>query len=276
MAMKDDRADDDGRTVGADEIPRKISDPAGSDRPVGAGLSARERTSLFFRSFLIQSVWNPRGMQNVGFCFAVLPVARRLRGDARARGAFLARHLVFFNTNPSLSTYVLSASASAEVALDPDGAQKIKRALSGPLGMAGDALFWGAARPLAALAAVAAALMGARWAPAVLLAVYNVPHIVLRARGVSRGSALGALGAREVFGKRFRGLVSSLRALLFFAAGLVAALGVGAEGGATLQLLVIAGGFFLLTLVALKVRVPVTAIGLAGVVGGVAIMLTRT
>lgn len=241
----------------------------------GGTIAAGERASIFLRSFLIQSTWNPRGMQNVGFCFAMLPVARGLeRGSARL-ASFMTRHLSFFNTNPALSTYALSAAAAAEAVDDPEGAEELKRVMMGPLGMAGDALLWGAARPLAGFAAVVAVLLGVRWAPLVLLAVYNVPHLAFRARGVIAGSEKGHRGALEVLGPRFRGLVSGIRGLLSFAAGMAAALALRTGSTVTPQAVAVAAGFFALTLVAIRVKVPITAIGLAGVAGGIVIMLTR-
>lgn len=238
-------------------------------------LTSGERGSIFLRSFLLQSVWNPRGMQSVGFCFAMLPAGRRVARSKEELRAFLQRHLAFFNTNPALSTYALSAAASAELAGDPDGASEVKKALMGPLGMAGDALLWGAARPLASVAAVAALLLGVRWAPLLLIAVYNVPHLAFRARGAVAGARGGHRGAMEVLSGRFRALVSTLRGLACFGAGMVAALALRSGAQVAPQSVAVAGAFFVLSLVALKVRVPVTAIGLAGVAGGVAIMLTR-
>ncbi len=74
------------------------------------------------------------------------------------------RHLGFFNTNPVLASYVLGAAAAAELRdrtrAGPAEARELKRALSGPLGMAGDALFWAALRPLAGFLGVLAALAG--------------------------------------------------------------------------------------------------------------------
>jgi len=118
-------------------------------------------------------------------------------------------------------------------------------------------------------------MLGARWAPLLLLVVYDVWHFSFRARGVTAGSERGHRGAMEVLGPRFRGLVTALRALGCFAGGFVAALALRSGALPGPQMVVVAAAFFVLTLVALRVKVPVTAIGLAGVLGGVAIMLTR-
>jgi len=239
----------------------------------GAGLTRGERVAIFVRSLLLQSAWNTRDMQNVGFCFSMMPVAGRLEGDRTALAGFLGRHLAFFNTNPALSTFAISQAAEAEVTGRPQDALEIKRTLSGPLGMAGDALLWGTLRPLAAMLAVAAFLMGVRWAPVLLVVFYALPQLILRASGAAARGAHGE-GARPVFGPGLRRLTTCARAALSFLAGAVVALSLGSEALAP-QTLAIAGCYFALAFLALRARVPATLIGLAGVAGGVALMYTR-
>ena len=99
-----------------------------------------------------------------------------MRPDAAK--AFLTRHLEFFNTNPTMATYVIGAVAAGELDAEEVGGETVadvKRSLSGPLGMAGDALLWGSLRPLAGLSGVAVALLGHAWAAVALLVLYNVP-----------------------------------------------------------------------------------------------------
>ena len=239
-------------------------------------LLASERLSILMRSFLIQSVWNTRGMQNVGFCFAMLPLVHRFCADGDALRSYLRRHLELFNTNPALSCYALGAAAAAEASGEPGRAVDAKGALAGPLGMAGDALMWGALRPLAALVGAALALAGRVWAPLALLAVYNVPHIVLRARGIAAGSNLGPSGAREVLGQRFRRIITAVRAACALAAGFVLALAVSGGGDFDARRLAVAGVLFALTALALRLRIPLTLIGAGGAVGGIALMLLAT
>jgi PTS system mannose-specific IID component len=51
----------------------------------------------------------------------------------------------------------------------------------------GDALFWGGVRPLAALVGVLVASQGSLWAPVVFLALFNLPHLVIRGSGLLLG-----------------------------------------------------------------------------------------
>jgi mannose/fructose/N-acetylgalactosamine-specific phosphotransferase system component IID len=218
-------------------------------------------------------------MQNVGFCFAMLPALKRsgLSGDAAKR--FLKRHLAFFNTNPATASYVLGAAAAAEVA-EPDGAggsvEEMKKALLGPLGMAGDALLWGTVRPLAGIMGAGLALTGRPWAPLVLLAIYNVPHLALRARGIAAGAAHGPSAAREVLGPRMKDVVRGFRWTCAFTAGFVVALAVAPTGRFEWWRLAIAGASFALAFAAAKLRIPATVVAAAAALGALALMLART
>jgi PTS system mannose-specific IID component len=52
-----------------------------------------------------------------------------------------------------------------------------------PYAAMGDALFWGALRPLAAVVGLFLAFQGVMWAPLVLLVLFNVPHLAFRCGG---------------------------------------------------------------------------------------------
>jgi len=239
----------------------------------GGRLSAGEKLGLIGRSLFLQSVWNRRTMQSVGFCFAMLPVLTRLRADVDGRRAFLARHLAFFNTNPVLASYALGAAAAAERSGRADAgarASEIKRALAGPLGMAGDSLFWATLRPLAGLLGVVAALAGKPWAALVFLVVYNVPHLALRARGVLAGAAQGPGAVKEVLGPRVKKAVTVLRAVCACAAGAVVALAVR-QGPSAPSGLAVAAVVFVGALAAARARLPLTVIGVAATVAGAAV-----
>jgi len=234
---------------------------------------------LFVRSFLLQAVWNPRGMQDVGFFFAVAPLASTM--DEEERRAFLKRHMSFFNTNPVLAPYVIGAVARAEMeGRGAEEAAEIKKALGGLLGMAGDALMWGGLRPAAGLIAAAVALYGLQtgawgvWAaPIVMLVVYNVPHIFLKARGVVRGLDVGPEAASELLGKGFRRAVLATRWAGAFAAGFVLALAASGTERPGVPTAVVMGAFLVLGAVAARLRIPSTLVAAAGAIGGIILMV---
>jgi mannose/fructose/N-acetylgalactosamine-specific phosphotransferase system component IID len=248
---------------------------ADSDRETPQVLTRGERAGMLWRSLLLQSVWNPRGMQNVGFCFAMLPLLRRCGEDREARSAFLRRHLGFFNTNPVLASYVLGAVAAQEVAgAEASAVASVKKGLASPLGMAGDALFWGALRPLAGAVAVLLALQGVVWAAVALLVIYNVPHLVLRVRGIGVGAVAGPMGARELLGPGLKGAVRWTRALVAFAVGLILARAVALGGVVEPRRVLAAGLFFVLAYAAARARVPVTVVAFGGAAAGLVLLLT--
>lgn len=154
---------------------------------------------VFFRSFFLQATWNRRGMQNLGFAFAIEPALRALYPDPDRHEEALRRHLGFFNCHPYMAAAILGGTIHHEervaAGLEPvDAPQSYKQTLQGPLAAIGDGFFWTALRPFfGALGAVGALALGlpAIWA---VLILYNVVHLTLRIAlfraGYRRGDAL--------------------------------------------------------------------------------------
>ncbi len=195
---------------------------------VGSGKRARRlprrlRVSLVLRSLLVQATWNFERMQHLGFCFAMLPVLRWVHPDPRspARAEAVRRHLEFFNTHPIMAAAILGATARLEADGEGTAAQTCKLSLMGSYAAIGDSFFWGALRPAAGIAGVTGGLLwalsglpggadgGALVAAAVMLVVFNVPALWVRAFGVTAGARLGMgmveivrrLGLPELTGK---------------------------------------------------------------------------
>jgi mannose/fructose/N-acetylgalactosamine-specific phosphotransferase system component IID len=150
--------------------------------------------SMFFRSFLIQSVWNYQSLLSVGFAFCLKPVAGRLFEDKNDRFSFLRRHLSFFNAHPYFASYALGAITRVEEENpdDPIMVERFKNALIGPLGAIGDQLFWGTIKPACILLAMIGVLLidpldflvGYFF---LMLICYNIPHLLIRAAGIRIG-----------------------------------------------------------------------------------------
>jgi PTS system mannose-specific IID component len=146
---------------------------------------ARVRARCFVRGLFLQAAWNRRGMQNLGFAYAIDPALEALYPDPAARRAALARHLGFFNCHPYAAAAILGGAIHHEerIAARAEPAQAAvayKATLQGPLAAIGDGFFWTALRPFfGALAALAALLFG--W-PGVFsaLTIYNAIHLTLR------------------------------------------------------------------------------------------------
>ncbi|GEJ58622.1 PTS system mannose/fructose/sorbose family transporter subunit IID [Anaeromyxobacter diazotrophicus] len=139
----------------------------------------------FGRGLFLQAAWNRRGMQNLGFAYAIAPALRALYPEPAARRAALARHLGFFNCHPYAAAAILGGAIHHEErvaagAEPPQAPVTYKATLQGPLAAVGDGFFWTALRPsFGALAAVAALVFG--WPGVVAaLTLYNAIHLTLR------------------------------------------------------------------------------------------------
>ena len=147
------------------------------------------------RSFLLQASWNFDRLQNLGFLYQLLPGLRRLYGR-KLPAELLERYAGYFNTHPYLAPWVVGAllqleerrQASEATEIDGPAFQKMVMA---PYAAMGDALFWGAIRPLAAVIGLLLAIQGMLLAPLVVLLVYNLPHLLCRCGGLLIGFRQG-------------------------------------------------------------------------------------
>lgn len=140
---------------------------------------------VFWRCLFLQAAWNRRGMQNLGFAYAIAPALRRLYPDAARRGEALQRHLCTFNCHPYTAAAIVGGAihheervAAGEEA--PTAPLEYKQVLQGPMAAVGDGFFWAGLRPFfGAVAAVGTIAVG--W-PALLavLVAYNALQLWLR------------------------------------------------------------------------------------------------
>lgn len=175
-------------------------------RTQGEGLSVAMQGRLFLRSLCLQSCWSFERMQSLGLAYCLEPWLRKCYGGRRAefRQAEL-RQLGFFNTQPYMAALVMGMVCALEEAAAGLPAEErqaaverlgqLKMGAASALAGIGDALFWGTLKPFCAALALAAGftawrLGGSRallWMPAAYLAVYNLPAIALRWRGIRWG-----------------------------------------------------------------------------------------
>ncbi len=199
----------------------------------------RTLARVFVRSLFIQATWNRRGMQNLGFAYAIEPALRALYREPAACEEALHRHLGFFNCHPYMGAAILGGTIHHEERVaaglePPDGPVRYKQTLQGPLAAIGDGFFWTALRPFfGALGVVGVLLLGMPAVWAVLLA-YNVVHLALRVglfrAGYHRGDALVPLLARLALPLVADRLRTGGAALAGVAAGLMVIRGASASG----------------------------------------------
>jgi PTS system mannose-specific IID component len=191
---------------------------------VPAGTLAR----VFWRCLFLQAAWNRRGMQNLGFAYAIAPALAWIYPDQARREEALGRHLRFFNCHPYMAAAIVGGAIHHEekVAAGAEpGAQPLhyKQTLQGPLAALGDGFFWTALRPFfGALAAVGALLFGWPAIVATLLA-YNAIHLALRVRLFRAGYEKGDAVVAEISRLHLPVLADRLRASGAALCGLAAA-----------------------------------------------------
>jgi PTS system mannose-specific IID component len=215
-------------------------------------------TRVFWRCLFLQAAWNRRGMQNLGFAYAIDPALRRLYAEPRERAEALARHLRFFNCHPYMAAAILGGAIHHEerVAAGEEpgsGPLQYKQTLQGPLAAVGDGFFWTALRPFFGTLGAAGALLVGWPAIAAVLIAYNAIHFWLRIRlfraGYDRGDDVVAEVARlelPVVAARLR----AVGAVLAGAAGALVLLPAVRAGGAAAlaTAAIVAGlGYVLLT-----------------------------
>ncbi|BDG09595.1 hypothetical protein AMPC_27080 [Anaeromyxobacter paludicola] len=196
---------------------------------MSARVPRRTLLRVFWRSLFLQAAWNRRGMQNLGFAYAIAPALAALYPEPERRREAVGRHLGFFNCHPYTAAAILGGAIHHEErvaagAEPPGGPTLYKSTLQGPLAAIGDGFFWTALRPFfGALAALGALAVG--W-PAVVfaLALYNVVHLALRFGLFRAGYRKGDGIVAEVARLSLPTLAERLRLGGAFLCGLTAAL----------------------------------------------------
>jgi len=213
---------------------------------------------VFWRGLLLQAAWNRRGMQNLGFAYAIEPALRVLYPDPALRREALRRHLATFNCHPYMAAAIVGGAIHHEEKVaageEPAGAPlKYKEVLQGPLAAVGDGFFWAGLRPFfGALGAVGTLLFG--W-PALLAAVvaYNAIQLWLRWTFFSAGYRSGDAVVERISAlslPRWAGRLRDAGAALAFAGAALLALAARASdgwGALAVSLLSFGGGWWALS-----------------------------
>ncbi|MFZ5516872.1 MAG: PTS system mannose/fructose/sorbose family transporter subunit IID [Candidatus Zhuqueibacterota bacterium] len=183
-----------------------------------AQIRKRDVLNMLFRSFFIQASWNSERMIGLGFCFCLIPVARRLFTDREELVNFLNRHLEFFNSHPYMVTYALGAVANIEQQAiqkrweDKRSVGILKTRIIGPLGAIGDTLFWQLFRPAMGIIGVVLLYSIGVWGALLFFLGYNALHLFIRIRGLLKSYLKGFDIVRDL---SMRGTQKYFRALKF-------------------------------------------------------------
>ena len=184
------------------------------------------------RLFTVQGSWNYERMLGIGVAVAEEPLLRDLPPGATYRAA-VARGAHFFNAHPYLAGMAVGAAARAEHdGVSAEQVERLRTALSGPLGSLGDRLVWAGWLPFNSGLAIAGIALGLGWSAIIgFLVLYNVGHVGLRWWALQAGWTHGirvAEALRHPLLQRAGGMVGPAMAV---ATGAALPLAVGYLGG---------------------------------------------
>ena len=129
-----------------------------------AQITKSDITKTFWRTlFGLQLGWNYEKMQGLGYCFAIMPVLRKLYPDQSDLKKAIKTHLGFFNTTPAMANIIVGTNIALEEQFgqsDTDGIIGLKAGLMGPFAGIGDTVFVAIYRAIVFSIAASLALQG--------------------------------------------------------------------------------------------------------------------
>ena len=183
----------------------------------------RGMLATWARTLIVQASWNYDRMVGIGVAYAMEPLLRDLPGG-RTNGRYAAalkRVAGFFNAHPYLTGMAAGALARVEYDGVPEAqADRLRRALIGPLGSVGDQLVWAGWLPMSvAVGLIVAVLVSVPAGVVSLLILYNVLHLGLRSWGLAAGWRAGIGVAGQLAGRVMHGGLRFSAAAAPFAIG---------------------------------------------------------
>lgn len=174
------------------------------------------------RLLILQASWTYERLQGIGAGFATLPLLADLRPDPARYRAAVARSVGYFNAHPYLAGVAVGAAARAEYdGVAGETIERLRTALSGPLGALGDQLFWiGVVPAVVGGMLVGAALGGGLAVVALGLAGYVALRLAVTVWGLRTGLAHGAEVAAALTRSGLAERVARIGALAGFVVGL--------------------------------------------------------
>ncbi|MDD9150277.1 PTS system mannose/fructose/sorbose family transporter subunit IID [Sporolactobacillus sp. CQH2019] len=139
------------------------------------------------------SAFNWERMQNVAFAWSMVPILKKVTHTKKELGEALKRHMVFFNTQPSLGSLLVGAVAAMEVQkahgedIPDDLFNAIKTGLMGPIAAIGDSLFGSTGNALLLSFGMGLALTGNVLGPIIFALGWMALTIVINMWGVQFG-----------------------------------------------------------------------------------------
>ena len=190
-------------------------------------LSIRDRHKVWWRSQFLQASWNYERMQNLGWCYAMIPALRKLYPDKDDQIAFLKRHLEFFNTHPYVAAPVWGVELALEeqrangAPVDDAAIQGVKIGMMGPLAGVGDPIFWGTLRPVLGAFAASLAITGNILGPILFFVLWNIVRMAFLWYTMEFGYQQGAAIVKDLGGGLLQRITTGASILGMFIMGVL-------------------------------------------------------
>lgn len=188
-------------------------------------ITKKELNSMFWRSNLLLGSFNFERVQNMGFCFVMIPAIKRLYAPGKERNEALQRHLEWFNTQPWLTAPIFGVVTAMEEEkansgeLPGSSIAAMKIGLMGPLAGVGDPIFWGTARPVLAALGATLAMTGNLSGPLLFFIAINVIRLGTKYFGLTLGYEKGNEIIKEMAGDRIKKLTEGASVVGLFVMG---------------------------------------------------------
>ncbi|MCI1665562.1 MAG: PTS system mannose/fructose/sorbose family transporter subunit IID [Atopobiaceae bacterium] len=191
-------------------------------------LTSADRKKVWWRSQFLQASWNYERMQNLGWCYAMIPAIKKLYGDnPEEQKAALKRHLEFFNTHPYVAAPVLGVELSLEedrangIEVSDQAIQGVKIGMMGPLAGVGDPVFWGTLRPVLGAFAASLALGGSILGAILFFVIWNVIRLAFLYYTQEFGYKQGSAISQDLSGGIMRKITTGASVLGMFIMGVL-------------------------------------------------------
>ena len=190
-------------------------------------LTLEDRKKVWWRSQLLQASWNYERMQNLGWCYALIPAIKKLYPDPEDQKAAIKRHLEFFNTHPYVAAPIFGVEMSLEedrangAPVDDAAIQGVKIGMMGPLAGVGDPVFWGTLRPVLGAFAASLALSGSIMGAIVFFVVWNAIRLAFLWYTQEGGYQAGDAITEDLSGGAMRKITTGASILGMFIMGVL-------------------------------------------------------
>jgi Phosphotransferase system, mannose/fructose/N-acetylgalactosamine-specific component IID len=151
-------------------------------------VTKKDLMRVFWRSQFYQISWNYERLQNLCYCYCMMPILKKLYRSKEELQKAVKVHLEYFNCQPFISNVILGANIAVEESMqekvDQSGIVQIKIALAGPLAGIGDPIIWGIIRPVIAAVCAGISLSGNVAGPILFFVMINIVRLIIRYNGL--------------------------------------------------------------------------------------------